>query len=140
MIRRFFRINTWALFLDILAICGISFLLTGMHNLFIFFPVLLAVLCLAFNGIRLHSHYPERLKVLEILLRKNKAELREDTFREFMYAPCGRMLVLEALDTLGYKNRYSEIARRYPLFSRKLLRERNSLVIVPYNDLKGETK
>ena len=137
MTRRFFRLNAWALVLDFSALVLLPFVLVGRAFFPFFVAGIIVCLFLAFNGIRLHAHYTSRVKVLDILIKKNKAEFRQDTFREFMYAPCGRMLVREALDTLGYSYQYRDFARQYPLFSRRTQLERTSLEIIPYNDDTG---
>lgn len=137
MVRRFLRLNAWAFVLDISAVSSLAIIGAGRHCLVFFWLGLVVVFFLAFNGIRLHSHYPDRVRVLDILIKKNKQGIREDSFCEFMYAPCGRMVVREALDILGEKRLYKKLAASCPLFSRKLLRERTSLEIIPYADDAG---
>lgn len=137
-IRTILRISTWALIFDSLSALSFSCAILNSRYRAILIIGIVASLIFLFNGVRLHSHFTARVRTLNILIAKNRTKLREDTFAEFMYAPCGRLLVKEALDTLGLPDEYARVAKRHPLFSRSHMKHRFSLEIVPYTESSGE--
>ncbi|MDE6322157.1 MAG: hypothetical protein K2L93_07645 [Muribaculaceae bacterium] len=48
--------------------------------------------------------WPDKQRKYHILMEKNRDELRPDTFRQFMDAPCGRLLARVVIADLGYPN------------------------------------
>lgn len=70
--------------------------------------VIIAFLCLK-QAVRLFSTWKDKKIKYEILIGKNKNGFRSDSFKIFMQAPCGRLLVKAVLKDLGLTARYSEL-------------------------------
>ena len=52
----------------------------------------------------------------QILITRNNDTFREDTFSEYMKAPCGRLLVKLVLRDLGISNQYCGLLKYKTLF------------------------
>lgn len=70
--------------------------------------VIIAFLCLK-QAVHLFSTWKDKKIKYEILIGKNKNGFRSDSFKIFMQAPCGRLLVKAVLKDLGLTARYSEL-------------------------------
>ena len=60
---------------------------------------------------RLFLSWKDKLKEIEILTNRNKAEFRPDTFVIFMQAPCGRLVVRQVLFNLNKQNEYKSLLK-----------------------------
>jgi hypothetical protein len=105
----FLYLNSYAL---LLAILGAGVLLTP---LFIISPWFLAVqipvaVKIFMVSSRLFSTWPDKKRMMVLLINKNKHEFRSDSFKIYMQAPCSRLLVKSVLRQLGEKRRYRELA------------------------------
>ncbi len=69
------------------------------------------------------SAWPDKQRKYAILMEKNRDELRPDTFRQFMDAPCGRLLAKVVIADLGYPHgTYRKVKRKAaPRFWRNCL-------------------
>jgi hypothetical protein len=66
----------------------------------------------------LFSTWPEKKRMMVLLLQKNKHEFRPESFKMYMQAPCSRLLVRSVLGQLGEKRRYRELlAYKEPFLS-----------------------
>lgn len=67
---------------------------------------------------KLFATWDEKKRKIEILVSKNRAEFRPETFRVFIDAPCGRLLVRSVLSELGKSNEYGNLLKmRKPLLT-----------------------
>jgi hypothetical protein len=67
----------------------------------------------------LFSTWESKKKEIELLTIRNQKEFRPDTFTVFMQAPCGRLIVREALRDLNKRDEYkSLLTLRKPLLKR----------------------
>lgn len=64
------------------------------------------------GAVTILAAWPDKQRKYEILMEKNRDELRPDTFRQFMDAPCGRLLARVVLVDLGYpRGTYRRVKR-----------------------------
>jgi hypothetical protein len=71
------------------------------------------------SAIKLFSAWESKKKELDILVNRNQDNFRPDTFDLFMQAPCGRLLVKQALKDLNKKEEYKYLLKlQKPLFER----------------------
>lgn len=109
------RLNLWAFLLDGL---GVLLLVSGTGVAWLteiwwwIFPFAILGFIPLKEGLRIHSTTPAKLKSFAVLLGKNRRELRPESFRIFLKAPCGRIIVREVLGELGKKQEYSQIKKQ----------------------------
>jgi len=72
--------------------------------------VIISIYLFAMSG-NLFSSWESKKKEIDILVKRNKAEFRPDTFEVFMRAPCGRLLVRTVLSDLGKKDEYKNLSK-----------------------------
>jgi len=72
--------------------------------------ILIAIYLLTMSG-NLFSAYKNKIKEIEILIKRNRVEFRPDTFEVFMQAPCGRLLVRSVLSDLGKGEEYKNLKK-----------------------------
>ncbi len=86
-----------------------------------------AIVCLR-GGISILASWPDKKRKYNVLMTRNAAGLRPDTFTEFMSAPCGRLLVRIVLADLGMPGSYAQLKSLRPPLTVRLRREcsRNS--------------
>jgi len=68
---------------------------------------------------RLFSTWNAKKREIDLLVKRNKNEFRPDTFNIYMQAPCGRLVVREALRELNMQERYKSLLElQKPLLER----------------------
>lgn len=67
----------------------------------------------AFIAIRLHLSYPQKRRTYEVLLKRNREALHRSSFREFMGAPCYRLVVRTVMNHTGHGKEYEALYRNY---------------------------
>ena len=107
---RFLYLNIYS-FLIVLA--GIGVLLLPFYRLFIWIFVIqgLAAIALFMLAGRLFSTFTEKKRMVALLVKRNRGELRPETFQLYMEAPCSRLVVKTALADLKQQNRYHELLK-----------------------------
>ncbi|MDR2595820.1 MAG: hypothetical protein LBC76_00725 [Treponema sp.] len=60
---------------------------------------------------RLFSTWNAKKREIDLLVKRNKNEFRPDTFNVYMQAPCGRLVVREALRELNMQERYKSLLK-----------------------------
>lgn len=140
----FFFLNIWSFALLVFGVGGVFFSLFLFLKLRAFIPsfsyffdlplikkVLVGLLSIAlaiffslmvktlFSARLLLLSYPDKLRKVLLLLKKNKRAFRADSFDTFMSAPCGRFVVRCALYKLKKTSEYRALlGRRAPFFTR----------------------
>jgi len=107
---RFLYLNIYSFLLagaGILALAAPFYLITK-WTLVAQIPVALYLLTMSGN---LFSAWDSKKKEIEILVKRNKAEFRPDTFETFMKAPCGRLLVRAVLCELEKPDEYKNLLK-----------------------------
>ena len=68
---------------------------------------------------RLFFSWNDKKREIDLLVKRNKKEFRPDTFKVFMQAPCGRLVVCEALKELNMQREYKALLKlQKPLWER----------------------
>lgn len=68
---------------------------------------------------KLFSAWKDKTKKIDILVKRNQYEFRPDTFDVFMQAPCGRLVVHQALRDLHKQSEYTSLLKlQKPLLER----------------------
>jgi len=79
---------------------------------------ILAIKLFMISG-KLFSTWEYKKREIDLLVNRNKSEFRPDTFEVFMQAPCGRLVVREALRDLNMREEYKTLlALQKPLLER----------------------
>jgi len=79
----------------------------------------IAALKLFFISGRLFSAWGAKKREIDLLVKRNKNGFRPDTFEIYMQAPCGRLVVHEALRELNMQNEYSTLLKlKKPILER----------------------
>ena len=78
------------------------------HKSLIVPQVLVSIVCFK-NAFHLFSTWSDKKIKYKILIGKNKNGFREDSFKVFMQAPCGRLLTKAVLKDLGIREKYNEL-------------------------------
>jgi hypothetical protein len=68
---------------------------------------------------KLFSTWEDKIKKIDILIKRNQEEFRPDTFDVFMQAPCGRLVVHQVLHDLHKQHEYKSLMKlKKPLLER----------------------
>jgi len=68
---------------------------------------------------KLFSTWDAKKREIDLLVKRNKNEFRPDTFEIYMQAPCGRLVVHEALRDLNMREEYKTLLKlQKPLLER----------------------
>ena len=115
---RFLFINIYS-FLLILA--GILTLITPFYHISKWALVVQSIVSLKLFMIsgRLFLTWNNKKREIDLLVKRNINEFRPDTFEVFMQAPCGRLVVYEALKELNMQRDYKTLLKlQKPLLER----------------------
>lgn len=105
---RFLYLNIYS-FILVFAGILVIFLPFYMISKWILIPQGIIALYLFYTGCKLFSTWDDKKAKIAILLGKNKDEFRPDTFKQFMEAPCGRLVVRIVLAELGKSHEYKAL-------------------------------
>jgi len=82
-------------------------------------PQAIAAIKLFMVSGKLFSTWEYKKREIDLLVNRNKNEFRPDTFEVFMQAPCGRLVVREALRDLNKLEEYKTLLKlQKPLLER----------------------
>jgi hypothetical protein len=73
-----------------------------------------------------------KLKIVKLLIKRNQAEFRPDTFEIFMQAPCGRLIVRQTLRDLHKPWKYKSLKKLQKPFLERLQNNCRPLKTVIY--------
>ena len=107
---RFLYINIYSI---LIACAGIAVLVMPFYFITKWTLViqgLIAIKLFMISG-RLFSTWDAKKREIDILVNRNKNNFRPDTFDIFMQAPCGRLVVKEALQELNMQNEYKKLKK-----------------------------
>lgn len=115
---RYLYLNFWGLFLIALAVAIAAVPLYSISYYLIIPQVIIFFICMK-GGVGILNSWEDKKRKYQILISRNTPELRPDTFKEFMQAACGRLLVKVVLCDLGKSEKYSELKKlKDPLVKR----------------------
>lgn len=115
---RFIYLNTYAF---LLIFMGIGIVLIPLYKISPWFLAaqVIGLLICEKNGIGILRSWKDKKRKYRILMERNAAGIRPDSFSEYMQAPCGRLLVKVVLEDLGKKEEYASLLRlREPFMDR----------------------
>ena len=108
---RFMYLNSYA-FLLLFAGIGIAFIpCYQIHWLLLVLQVSVVVCLLKYSN-QVFSHWKGKKRHYEKLIEQNEKELDVESFREYIQAPCGRLLVKVVLTDLGRRSEYKYIKKQ----------------------------
>lgn len=105
---RFVYLNIYAFLLLFLVICVLGIPLFKI-TVFLIIPQMIVAIILFQNSFRLFSTWDDKKRKYAVLLAKNRKSFSAETFKTFMKAPCGRILVKAVLNDIGLKHKYKEL-------------------------------
>jgi hypothetical protein len=74
-------------------------------------PQAIIAICIFPASARLFSTWDYKLREIDLLVNRNKKEFRPDTFEIYMQAPCGRLVVRQALKDLNMRGEYKALLK-----------------------------
>lgn len=107
---RFLYLNLYAI---LLLVSGVVVLVLPVwkFSLWLLFPQIIVALFFLHGSYHIFCSWEDKKRKYAILIERNKKRLREDTFYEYMQAPCGRLLVKLVLADLGMQDSYSHLRK-----------------------------
>jgi hypothetical protein len=105
---RFIYLNTYSF---LLLICGIIVFAIPLFivSKILIIPQIVFTLFLLNSAIKLFATWNDKKRMYKVLILKNKKQFRADSFKDFMQAPCGRLLTKAVLKDLRLKEKYREL-------------------------------
>ena len=106
---RFLYLNSYAF---LLLAMGVGIAIVPCYRMggwwFVVPQAIVALTCLKGAWRILHS-WGDKKRKYHVLMERNTPTLRPETFREYMQAPCGRLLTKTVLSDLGKREAYREL-------------------------------
>ena len=94
---------------------GISFLpLYKVHWLLLVVQIITVIVLLNIS-IKIFRNWGRKKRSYAVLMERNRDGIREETFKEYMSAPCGRLLVKIVLSDLNERQQYKKICKTYSI-------------------------
>lgn len=110
-IPRYLYLNFWA-FILLFSGIGLAFLPIYKWGVAAIVSQVVAVLFIERGAINIFHTWGDKKRKYTVLVERNSAGLRPDTFDEYMAAPCGRLLVKVVLHDIGLSCKYKELRKR----------------------------
>lgn len=118
---RFLYLNFYAFLLLFIGAGVLAVPLYAVSKWWLVPQLILLVICWK-GAFGIFMSWSDKKRKYALLMQRNAAELRPDTFTEYMQAPCGRLLAKTVLKDLGLDDQYFRLQQlRKPL--RKRLEE-----------------
>ncbi|MBQ8336320.1 MAG: hypothetical protein IJY44_02165 [Bacteroidaceae bacterium] len=120
--RRYVYLNTYAYLLLFMGV-GIAFVpLYRVHWLLAAVQAVLVAVVLK-AAFKILLRWKEKKRSYNVLVERNRNGIRDELFKEYMQAPCGRLLVKVVLNDLGERQRYKILKRKYSVSLLDTVRE-----------------
>lgn len=116
---RYIFLNSYAFLLLIVGI-GIGIIPLYRLSWWIVAVQAVIVLFILINTYRIFSAWNSKKRSYSILIARNTDTLRPDTFKEYMQAPCGRLLTRVVLKDIGKSSAYNELKKLKKPFLQRL--------------------
>lgn len=78
-------------------------------TVFLCIPQAIIGIALLQNSYRLFSTWPDKKRMYAVLIAKNANDFAPESFKIYMKAPCGRLLVKTVLKDINLKEKYKEL-------------------------------
>jgi len=123
---RFLFLNAYAWLLFFLSAIIIFFPLSRIAS-WIFYIQLAAGMIPLYPACRILGSWNDKKREYSVLFLRNRTDFRPDTFKPYIDAPCGRLLVRLVLHDLGKSHEYENILRQSVFYGEKCF-ERKTVV------------
>ena len=119
ILSRFLYLNTYA-FLLAFGGGGIACIPFGGFSRWLILPQVLGVIACWTGAYRIFRSWYDKKRKYNLLMTRNREGIRPDTFKEFMQAPCGRLLVRIVLKDLHQEAAWKALCRLQLPFRQRL--------------------
>lgn len=109
---RYIYLNTYA-YLLLFAGIGIVFIPLHIIHWAFLIPQIIAALCVMNMGVKILWSWKDKKRSYHILIERNSTQIHLESFKEYMQAPCGRLIVKVVLKDLGESRQYKILKKRY---------------------------
>lgn len=116
---RFLYLNAYAFLLLLMGI-GIAFLPAYRIGWWLVVIQVIAFIFVEKGAIGIFQSWSDKKRKYKVLMERNAAAVRPDTFSEYMKAPCGRLLARMVLKDLGKPEEYKNLKQYREPFIKKL--------------------
>ena len=111
-VRRFIYLNSYAYILLIAGV-GIAFIpLYSVHWTLVIVQAIFILTAIK-KAIRIFQRWEEKKRSYRVLIERNENEIHLNSFKSYMQAPCGRLLVKVVLNDLGKLQQYKILKKRF---------------------------
>lgn len=136
---RFLYLNTYA-FLLLVGGIGMVFIPLYKINKWLFIIQIVITFVCWKNSLRIFRSWNDKKRKYKILMQRNSECFRPDTFREYMQAPCGRLLVKIVLNDLNLSHEYNTLKKLKQPFIKTLknsCKSQKTIVYINKNNLES---
>lgn len=107
-IGRYLYLNFWGLLLiSISLVIAITLFLVN-YSYFLPLPIIAILICL-YGGCSILKTWEDKKRKYSILITKNEKVFYPESFKEYMEAPCGRLIVKVVLKDLNQSEQYKNL-------------------------------
>lgn len=111
-VRRFIYLNSYAYILLIAGV-GIAFIpLYSVHWTLVIVQAIFILTAIK-TAIKIFQRWEEKKRSYRVLIERNENEIHLNSFKSYMQAPCGRLLVKVVLNDLGKLQQYKILKKRF---------------------------
>jgi len=107
-VNRFVYLNIYAFILLAAGLCILGIPLFRI-TVFLCIPQIIFVIILFQNSFKLFATWDDKKRMYTLLILKNRKEFSAESFKIYMKAPCGRVLVRAVLKDIGLKYKYKQL-------------------------------
>lgn len=120
-VRRFIYLNSYAYILLIAGV-GIAFIpLYSVHWTLVIVQAIFILTAIK-TAFKIFLRWEEKKRSYRVLIERNENEIHVNSFKSYMQAPCGRLLVKVVLDDLEKRQQYKILKKRFTPTLRTTLR------------------
>lgn len=105
---RYLYLNFWGLLLISISLIFLITLVLIDYSYFIAIPIIFILICL-YGGFSILKTWNDKKRKYQILITKNEKNFYPESFKEYMQAPCGRLLVRIVLKDLNKLDQYKDL-------------------------------
>lgn len=113
-IKRFLYLNTYA---ELLLSIGVGISVIPLYKISYYLIIVQVVVdIISIRGaVGIFSSWKSKKRSYKILIEKNKKSFHPESFRDYMEAPCGRLLTKLVLNDLNMCENYKTLKQSYPI-------------------------
>ena len=145
-VRRFIYLNSYAYILLIAGV-GIAFIpLYSVHWTLVIVQAIFILTAIK-TAIKIFQRWEEKKRSYRVLIERNENEIHLNSFKSYMQAPCGRLLVKVVLNDLGKLQQYKILKKRFTPTLRTTIRAiriakrpKRTIIYIPYPSSPSQDK